>query len=163
MVNQMQAVATNEVEAREIENGELRWIWCKTYIEPNIARAANDESAQCLLPNHEFAIRNGSLLKGIVKCRKTAHSWGGVALKALARAATEERSTTIIGSYDEEEAKEKLNFLNWQFDALPDDEKMRLKMSDGSEIRKFANGSRIKLIPRKAPTGGGAAIELDEF
>jgi phage FluMu gp28-like protein len=152
-----------EVEAREWLRGDIRWAWCKKYIEPNIKEAANDESAESLLPNHEFSIRNGSLLKAIVKCRKTAHSWGGVALKALARAATEDRSTTIIGSYDEDEAKEKLTFLDWQFGVLPDSEKRRLDMSDGSEVRRFKNGSRIKLISRKAPTGAGAAIEWDEF
>ena len=153
-------ITTNE--AREMENAELRWMFCKTFIEPHIKDASNDPTALGLLPNHEMLIRDPSPALCIVKCRKTAHSWG-IALKALSRAATEPRSTTIIGSYDEDEAREKLNFLDWQYAVLPGGIQRELRMSDGSEIRKFANGSRIRFLARKTPTGPGASIEWDEF
>lgn len=150
------------IEAREWRLSEMRWIFAKTEVEPFIKKASNDPTALGLLPNHEFLIRNPAHALCIVKCRKTAHSWG-IALKALARAITEEKSTTIIGSYDEDEAREKLNFLDWQYGVLRPGVRRGLSMSDGSEIRKFGNGSRIKFISRKAPTGAGASIEWDEF
>jgi hypothetical protein len=150
------------VEAKESINAERRWEWCKRYVEPYIKIASNDDSAEGFLPNHSFLIRSYHLALCIVKCRKIAHSWG-ISLKALSRAATQPRSTTIIGSYDEDEAREKLNYLEWIYSVLPRAAREELRMSDGSEIRKFANGSRIRFMARKEPTGPGASIEWDEF
>lgn len=141
---------------------ELRWVFVKKYIEPHIKIAANDDSAIGLLPNHEYLIRSTAKAQCIVKCRKTAHSWC-IAADALARAITEPRSTSIIMSYDEDEAKAKNYFLDWQYGVLPEGIKREMRMTDGSEERRFANGSRIKMISRKAPTGAGATIYVDEF
>lgn len=148
--------------SRDQENAEVRWAWAKMYIEPNIKEAANDQSAEGLLPNHEFLIRSYAKAQCVVKCRKTAHSWG-IALDALARAATEPRSTSIIISYDEEEAKSKNRFVEWIYGVLPAHVKAELRMSDGQDERRFANGSIIKFSTRKAPTGAGATVYVDEF
>lgn len=141
---------------------ETRWVFAKRYIEPHIKKASNDDSAESLLPNHEYLIRSTAKAQCIVKCRKTAHSWC-IALDALARAVTEPRSTSLIISYDEDEAKEKNRFLDWQYGVLPEHIQRELRMTDGSEERRFSNGSRIKMLSRKAPTGAGATVYIDEF
>lgn len=153
------------VLAREAENAEMRWVFLKTYVEPVIKLAANDETAMGFLPNHEFLIRTPATTLAVVKTRKIAHSWA-IAAKCYARAATEPRSTSIIVSYDEDEAREKLNFLDWIHKAVCDANPALLRelsMSDGSEMRTVANGARIRFIARKSPTGPGASIEMDEF
>lgn len=161
----MSSQSLSTVAAREEYNGELRWKFAKTFIEPVLKKACNDDSAQFLLPSHEFQIRDPAPAKAVVKSRKIAFSWGEAAT-CYCRAATEPNSTSIIGSYDEEEAKEKLNFIKWidkavleKYPSLARD----LKMNEGSEMREMRNGSRIRFIPRKAPVGPGAAIHLDEF
>lgn len=150
------------IAAAARENAEIRWAFAKTFVEPRIQEASNDQTATGLLPNHEALIRSSVRAQCIVKCRKTAHSWG-IALDALARAATEPRSTSIIQSYDEKEARDKNNFINWIYGVLPDVLKAELRISEGSEERRFSNGSRIQFIASKAPTGAGATIYVDEF
>ena len=160
-----QSGALTTVLAREMENAEMRWVFLKTYVEPLIKIASNDDTAMGFLPNHEFLIRTPATAIAVVKCRKVAHSWG-VAAKCYARAATEPRSTSIIVSYDEDEAREKLNFLDWIHKAVTDHNPSllrELRMSDGSEIRTLANGARIRFLARKEPTGPGASVEMDEF
>jgi phage FluMu gp28-like protein len=152
----------NQTQAQARYEGELRWAFSKSEIEPHIAKAANDDSALSLLPNHEFLLRSGAKTQLAVKCRKTAHSWG-FSLYALAQAAVIERSTISIGSYDEEEAKNKLRYLDWIYGVLPGGERRRLGMSDGSEARRFRNGSIINFLTRKAPTGAGGHFLGDEF
>jgi phage FluMu gp28-like protein len=149
------------VSLRDRENAELRWAFARMYVEPRIREASNDESAQGLLPNHEFLIRSTARKQCIVKCRKTAFSWG-IALDALARAATEPRSTSIIISYDEDESKAKNRFIDWIYGVLPAKLQDELDISSGSEERRLSNGSFIKFMS-KAPTGAGAAIYCDEF
>lgn len=158
----MTGISPLDVKEREEYFAEQRWAFCQGLVEPHLIQASGDNPyATELLPNHEFLIRSSSRAMIIVKCRKTAHSWG-ISLKGLSRAATQPKSTTIIGSYDEEEANEKLIFLDWQYDVLPESVKRELGMK-GSHTRTFNNGARIKVISRKAPTGAGAAIEWDEF
>lgn len=161
----MSSPTLSTVSARETFNAELRWTFAKTFVEPVLPKASNDESALELLPNHEFLIRSAAPAIAIVKSRKVAHSWA-IACKCYCRAATEPQSTSIIASYDEEEAREKLNFLKWIHKAVCDKNPAflrELKMTEGTEVREMANGSRIRFIARKAPTGPGASIELDEF
>lgn len=151
---------SNEISKDKIDS-ELRWVFAKTYIEPHIKEASNDESAEGLLPNHEFLIRSTAKKQCVVKCRKTAYSWG-ISLDALARAATEPRSTSIIISYDEDESKAKNRFIDWIYAVLPPKLQDELSISSGSEERRLSNGSFIKFMS-KAPTGAGAAIYCDEF
>lgn len=139
----------------------MRWFFAKEFVEPHIKEASNDESAEGLLPNHEFLIRSSARKQLTVKCRKTAFSWG-VALDALARAATEPRSTSFIISYDEEESKAKNRFIDWIYGVLPSHLKRELGISLGSEERRLNNGSVIK-FSSKAPTGSGATYYCDEF
>jgi phage FluMu gp28-like protein len=161
---QIEDVNDTAFEARARVYGQLRWAFAKTYIEPEIEDASNDLEASKtgLLPNHEFIISSPDRLLALVKSRKIAHSWG-LSLKALARAITEPRSTTIIQSVSEDEAKEKRNYLDWIWGVLPRGERKRYKMSDGQDTVKFANGSRIMFPARKPWTGANASFELDEF
>ena len=151
-----------QTEARARMEALRRWAWCKTEIEPHIKKASNDDSALGFLPNHEFVIKSHAKAQCLRKCRKTAHSWG-ITLLALSQCATTDRSSVTIGSYDEEEAKNKLHFLDWIYGVLEPSVQRDLKMSDGSEARSFKNGSEIKFVARKAPTGGGGWYLGDEF
>jgi len=149
-------------EAKARRQAEDRWCWAKTFVEPNIKEACNDDSALGFLPNHEAQIRSWSYAQCLCKCRKTAFSWG-IALDALARAATEIRSTGIIISIDEREAREKFNFIQWIYAALLPSVRRELKLSGGTEELRTANGSRVQFLAHKAPTGSGATIYADEF
>lgn len=149
-------------QARLKYEGEIRWMLAKTLVEPHIRAACDDASATSLLPNHEMTLRSGAKAQVFKKCRKTAHSWG-FSLFGLMHAMAFAHSETSIGSYDEEEAKNKLRFLDLIYAQLPAGERRDLKMSDGSEQRKFGNGSVLKFLARKAPTGGGGTFLGDEF
>lgn len=153
-------------EARARLFAEKRWIFAKTFLEPVLEEASGgDPTALSYLPNHEFTIRSFAQSQAIVKSRKIAQSLG-YAHKALCVAATQPKATTIVLSYDEDEAKEKNTFLEWAYKAMVDREPSlgrELGMSDGQEVRRFKNGARVKFQARKAPTGAGAYIICDEF
>lgn len=152
----------SQPEARARLEAKRRWAFCKTEVEPFIKKASNDDTALSLLPNHQACIQSHAKAQALIKCRKTAHSWG-ITLLALAGCATTDRSSFTIGSYDEEEAKNKLNFLDWIYGVLKPGVQRELKMSDGSDARYFKNGSEIKFVARKAGTGSGGWYLGDEF
>jgi phage FluMu gp28-like protein len=151
-------------QAQAYEDAEVRWAFCKEEVEPNIAEASNNiESAKTgLLPNHEFQIRNSAPTSAGVKSRKIAWSWG-YSLCALAWCATVDRTTVTIQSFDEDEAKEKNNYLEWIYASLRPGLRRILKMSDGQDQRRFKNGSRIRFVARKPTTGANGSIFIDEF
>jgi phage FluMu gp28-like protein len=154
----------SQKQAQAWLDAEVRWQFSKEYVEPNIAEASNNlEAAKTgLLPNHEFQIRNPAPTSAGVKSRKIAWSWG-YALCALAWAATQDKSTITIQSFDEDEAKEKNNYLEWIYATLPPSLRRTLKMSDGQDMRRFKNGSRIRFVARKPTTGANGSIFIDEF
>lgn len=152
----------SQTAARARMQAKLRVMFARSLIEPHIKKASNDDEALGLLPNHIAVLGSYAKAQLTKKSRKIAHSWG-FALYALAQAATSEKAQITIGSYDEEEARNKLNFLDWQYSVLPAGERRELGMNDGSEQRKFKNGSIIKFVSRKAPTGAGGDYLGDEF
>jgi len=163
LLAQLRDVGAREAQSR-LEAKE-RWAFAKAYLEPVIADASNDTSAKSFLPNHEFVLRSYSLAQLVVKCRKTAHSWG-ISAYAICQALMVPRSHIYIGSFDEKEARNKLEFLDWITSAIVKGSpslRSELKMSDGSEQRRFPNGSVIHFLAHVAPTGAGGHFLGDEF
>ena len=158
------------IDFSELSNRELtaraqakkRLAWARAFVEPHIKDASRDLDAESLLPNHIFCLGSYALTQLKVKSRKIADSWG-MALYAVAQAATSRSSQINIGSYDEDEAKNKLDFIEWIYEVLPVGERRELGMSKGTQQKRFNNGSNVNLLTRKAPTGGGGDYLGDEF
>lgn len=159
-LSQIENLSAREANARL--QAKKRFTFAKALIEPHIKQACGDLDALGLLPNHVFTLASYSLVQLKVKSRKIADSWG-LTLYALAQAATTPNSQINIGSYDEDEAKNKLRYLDLIYDVLPRGERRELRMSDGSEKRKFSNASEINFLTRKAPTGASGDYLGDEF
>lgn len=160
MQNDIASISMSEARARM--QAKLRVAFARTLIGPYIQKASDDVEALGLLPNHLAVLGSSAKKQLTVKSRKIAHSWG-FSLFALAQCATSEKSQVTVGSYDEKEAQNKLKFLDWMYAVLPPGERRELGMSDGTEQRKFKNGSVIEFSARKEPTGTGGDFLGDEF
>ena len=90
-----------------------------------------------------------------------------IAAKSLARTHLRNGYTSVIVSYNLDEAQEKIRYARAFYDNLPLEYQRPLKRDSLSELE-FAGygrkrGSRIKSFPSKAPRGKCGDIMLDEF
>jgi hypothetical protein len=157
--------AVEEMSNREAISryqAKMRVTFAQTLIAPYMREASGDPDALGLLPNHIFTLESFAMVQLKLKSRKIADSFG-LALFALAQCATNKNEQVNIGSYDEEEARNKLRYLDGIYSVLPRTVRRELGMTDGSEKRKFHTGSEINFLTRKAPTGSSGSYLGDEF